>query len=112
MEFRRRYNMYYATLGSYASLDPIGIVTKNCIEVSRWLGTADREIVRQIPGVVSVLLDIEAWRTMILDPYHRLGPGVYLVGAKFGDRGVVCVMDRNQPMVRIIEPERDRLGRQ
>ena len=112
MEFRRRHNTYYSTLSAYASMDPVGIVTSSEIVISQWLGTADREIVRQIPGVVSVLLDIEAWRTMILDPYHRLGPGVYLVGAKLGDRGVVCVMDRNQPMVRIIEPERDRLGRQ
>jgi len=57
------------------------------------------------------LLDIEAWRTMILEPYNRLGPGSYMVGALIGDIGVVGVMEGRQPMVRVLPSRPDALGR-
>lgn len=111
MEFRRRHNTYYSTLSAYASMDPVGIVTSSEIVISQWLGTADRELIRRLPNVSPVLLDIESWRTMILEPYNRLGPGVYIVGAKIEDEGVVAVMERRKPMLRVVRPDNDRLGR-
>ena len=111
LEFRRRHNTYYSTLSAYASMDPVGIVTSSEIVISQWLGTADRELIRRLPNVSPVLLDIESWRTMILEPYNRLGPGVYIVGAKIEDEGVVAVMERRKPMLRVVQPDNDRLGR-
>lgn len=92
-------------------MDPVGIVTSSEIVISQWLGTADRELIRRLPNVSPVLLDIESWRTMILEPYNRLGPGVYIVGAKIEDEGVVAVMERRKPMLRVVRPDNDRLGR-
>jgi hypothetical protein len=64
-----------------------------------------------VPELKSVLLDIEAWRTMILEPYSRLGPGSYMVGARIGDIGVVGVMEGGQPMIRVLASKPDALGR-
>ncbi|WP_372995682.1 hypothetical protein [Marinobacter sp.] len=111
MEFRRRHNMTYATLQAFASMETVGIVTEDGIELSHWLGVADRRILRLVPELKSVLLDIEAWRTMILEPYKRLGPGVYMVGAFIGDGRVVGVMEGRQPMVRVLSSKPDALGR-
>ncbi len=111
MEFRRRHNMAYATLQAFASMETVGIVTEDGIELYHWLGVADRRILRLVPGLKSVLLDIEAWRTMILEPYKRLGPGVYMVGAFIGDGRVVGVMEGRQPMVRVLSSKPDALGR-
>lgn len=38
MEFRRRHNMVYATLEAFASMETVGVVTKNGIEHTHWLG--------------------------------------------------------------------------
>jgi hypothetical protein len=111
MKFRRRQNMIYATLESFASMEPIGVVTETGINYTRWLGISDRKILRLVPSVESVLLDIEAWRTMILKPYNRLGPGSYMVGARIGDIGVVGVMEGHKPMIRFLASKPDGLGR-
>ena len=111
MEFRHRHNMVYATLEAFASMDPVGVVTEKGIERTRWLGIADRHILRLVPEVKSVLLDIEAWRTMILEPFNRLGPGKYMVGARIGDVGIVGVMEGRQPMIRFLASRPDALGR-
>lgn len=111
MEFRRRHNMVYATLEAFASMDNVGIVTEEGIEPTRWLGVTDRRILRLVPELKSVLLDIEAWRTMILEPYNRLGPGTYMVGAQIGAIGVVGVMEGRRPMLRILASKPDALGR-
>ncbi|MGP9831144.1 hypothetical protein [Marinobacter sp. NSM] len=111
MEFRRWHNMVYAELGEYATFDQVGIVTSTGIEYSLWLGIADRRIIRRLPDARGVLLDIESWRCMILDSYKRLGPGVYMVGAVIADLGVLGVMDGRKPLLKLIEPERDRLKR-
>ena len=111
MEFRRRHNMFYATLEAFASMDTVGIVTNLGIEHTRWLGVTDRRILKLVPELKSVLLDIEAWRTMILEPYSRLGPGSYMVGARIGDIGVVGVMEAGQPMIRVLASKPDALGR-
>lgn len=111
MEFRRRHNMGYFTLEAFASMETVGIVTKAGIEHTRWLGVADRRILRLVPELKSVLLDIQAWRTMILEPYNRLGPGNYMVGARIGDIGVVGVMEGRQPMIRFLATQPDALGR-
>lgn len=111
MEFRRRHNMTYATLQAFASMETVGIVTEDGIELSYWLGVADRRVLRLVPELKSVLLDIEAWRTMILEPYKRLGPGVYMVGAFIGDGAVIGVMEGRQPMVRVLSSKPDALGR-
>lgn len=111
MEFRRRHNMAYATLEAYASMNTVGIVTKSGIEPTRWLGVADRRILKLVPELKSVLLDIEAWRTMILEPYNRLGPGNYMVGARISDIGVVGVMEGRQPIIRVLTSRPDALGR-
>jgi len=111
MEFRRRHNMFYATLEAFASMDTVGIVTNLGIEHTRWLGVTDRRILKLVPELKSVLLDIEAWRTMILEPYSRLGPGSYMVGARIGDIGVVGVMEGGQPMIRVLASKPDALGR-
>ncbi len=111
MEFRRRHNMMYATLEAFASMETVGIVTEEGIEHARWLGVTDRRILRLVPELQSALLDIEAWRTMILKPYNRLGPGTYMVGARIGDIGVVGVMEGRQPMVRFLASKPDALGR-
>lgn len=111
MEFRRRHNMVYATLEAFASMDTVGIATEEGIEHTRWLGVIDRRILRLVPELKSVLLDIEAWRTMILEPYNRLGPGTYMVGARIGDIGVVGVMESRRPMVRFLQSKPDALGR-
>lgn len=111
MEFRRRHNMVYSTLEAFASMETVGIVTENGIDHTRWLGIADRRVLRLAPEIRSVLLDIVAWRTMILKPYNRLGPGTYMVGAQIGGIGVVGVMDGRQPMVRFLASKPDALGR-
>jgi len=111
MEFRRRHNMFYATLEAFASMETVGIVTEAGIEHTHWLGVSDRRILRLVPELKSVLLDIEAWRTMILEPYSRLGPGSYMVGARIGDIGVVGVMEGRQPMIRVLASKPDALGR-
>lgn len=111
MEFRRRYNMVYATLEAFASMDTVGIVTDDGIEYTYWLGTTDRRILKLVPELKSVLLDIEAWRTMILKPYNWLSPGTYIVGARIGDIGVVGVMEGHKPMVRFVASKPDALGR-
>ena len=111
MEFRRRHNMVYATLEAFASMDTVGVVTEEGIEHTRWLGIADRQILRLVPELKSVLLDIEAWRTMILEPYNRLGPGSYMVGARISDVGVVGVMEGRKPMVRLLASRPYALGR-
>lgn len=111
MEFRRRQNMAYATLQAFASMETVGIVTEDGIELCHWLGVADRRILRLAPELKSVLLDIEAWRTMILEPYKRLGSGVYIVVAFIGDGRVVGVMEGRQPMVRVLSSKPDALGR-
>lgn len=111
VEFRRRHNMFYATLEAFASMDTVGAVTEEGIEHTRWLGVADRQILRLVPELKSVLLDIQAWRTMILEPYNRLGPGSYMVGARIGDLGVVGVMEGRQPMVRFLASRLDALER-
>ena len=111
MEFRRRHNMVYATLEAFASMDTVGIVTNLGIEHTRWLGVTDRRILKLVPELTSVLLDIEAWRTMILEPYNRLGPGSYMVGARIGDIGVVGVMEGRRPMIRVLASKPDALGR-
>ena len=103
--------MTYATLQAFASMETVGIVTEDGIELSHWFGVADRRILRSVPDLKSVLLDVEAWRTMILEPYKRLGPGVYMVGASIGDVGVVGVMEGRQPMVRVLSSKPDALGR-
>jgi len=111
MEFRRRHNMVYATLEAFASMETVGIVTESGIDYTRWLGVVDRRILRLVPELKSVLLDIEAWRTMILEPYNRLGPRKYMVGAQIGDIGVVGVMEGRQPMIRLLASKPDALGR-
>jgi hypothetical protein len=111
MEFRRRHNMFYATLEAFASMETVGIVTEAGIEHTHWLGVTDRRILKLVPELKSVLLDIEAWRTMILEPYSRLGPGSYMVGARIGDIGVVGVMEGGQPMIRVLASKPDALGR-
>jgi hypothetical protein len=111
MEFRRRHNMVYATLEAFASMDTVGVVTEEGIEHTRWLGVADRQILKLVPELRSVLLDIEAWRTMILEPYNRLGPGSYMVGARIGEVGIVGVMEGRQPMIRFLASKPDALGR-
>lgn len=111
MEFRRRHNMVYATLEAFASMQAVGVVTEHGIQHTRWLGVADRRILRLAPEVSSVLLDIVAWRTMILEPYNRLGPGNYMVGARIGEIGVVGVMDGRKPMLRFLASKPDALGR-
>jgi hypothetical protein len=111
MEFRRRHNMAYATLEAFASMSSVGIVSEGSIETTRWLGIADRRILKLVPELRSVLLDIEAWRTMILEPYNRLGPHVYMVGAYIENVGVVGVMEGRQPMVRVLASKPDALGR-
>ena len=103
--------MVYATLEAFASMDTVGIATEEGIEHTRWLGVIDRRILRLVPELKSVLLDIEAWRTMILEPYNRLGPGTYMVGARIGDIGVVGVMESRRPMVRFLQSKPDALGR-
>jgi hypothetical protein len=75
VEFRRRHNMVYATLEAFASMETVGIVTKNGIDHTRWLGVADRRILRLAPEISSVLMDIVAWRTMILKPYKPTWTG-------------------------------------
>ncbi len=92
-------------------MDTIGVVTEEGIEHTRWLGVTDRRILRLVPELKSVLLDIEAWRTMILEPCNRLGPGTYMVGARVGDIGVVGVMESRSPMVRFLASKPDALGR-
>jgi hypothetical protein len=111
MEFRRWHNMVYSTLDERATFDQVGIVTRTGIEQSLWLGITDRRVVRRLPDAKGVLLDIESWRVMILDKYNRLGPGVYMVGAVIAGVGVVGVMDGQRPLLKVIEPERDRLNR-
>ncbi|WP_349343546.1 hypothetical protein [Marinobacter sp. MMG032] len=103
--------MAYATLQAFASMEPVGIVTADGIVRSRWLGVADRRILSMVPELKSVLLDIEAWRTMMLEPYKRLGPCVYMVGASVGDVGVVGVMEGRKPMIRVLSSKPDVLGR-
>lgn len=103
--------MTYATLDERATCDQIGIVTSTGIEYSLWLGTADRRVVRRLPDARGVLLDIEAWRCMILDRYEWLAPGVYMVGAVIGEVGVVGVMAGKEPLLKLIAPEKDRLKR-
>lgn len=49
MEFRRRHNMFHATLEAFASMDTVGAVTEEGIEHTRWLGVADRQILRLVP---------------------------------------------------------------
>ena len=58
----------------------------------------------------SVLLDIEAWRKTIIDPYQWLTAGTYMVGARVPE-GVIGVMDGQRPMLRKVSGESDRLGR-
>ncbi len=111
LEFRRRHNTYFATLHAYGSGDPIGVVTRDGIEIERWLGIVDRDVARKIPTAVSVILDIQSWRWTLLDPYQRLGPGVYMVGARMGESGVVGIMEKTKPMLRLLNPEEDKLGR-
>lgn len=48
---------------------------------------------------------------MILKPYNRLGPGIFMVGACIGDIGVVGVMEGRQPMLRFLASKPDALGR-
>lgn len=110
MEFRRRHNTYFATLNAFASYDPVGIVTATDIEIRSWLGSADRDVIRRLPAFSVVLLDITSWRRMILEPYQRLGPSVYMVGAAI-DEGVVGVMERGRPMLRRVRNKDDRLDR-
>ena len=111
MEFRRRHNCVYKELGAFASCEPIGFCTADGIEIGNWIGIADREVVRQLPSVRPVLLDIESWRRHLLEPYQRLGPGGYMVGICLGDSSsVLGVMDRKQPMLRR-KPGKDILGR-
>ncbi|HAS75465.1 MAG TPA: hypothetical protein DCS69_02195 [Marinobacter adhaerens] len=92
-------------------METVGIVTEDNIELSHWLGVADRRILRLVLELKSVLLDIEAWRTMILEPYKRLGPGVYMVGAFIGLDRIVGVVEGRQPMVRVFSSKPDALGR-
>jgi hypothetical protein len=110
VEFRRRHNTYFATLNAYASHQPIGVVTAHEIEVRSWLGIADRDVIRRLPSFSAVLLDITSWRRMILEPYQRLGPRIYMVGAAI-DTGVIGVMDKGRPMVRMVRNKNDRLDR-
>ncbi|WP_241956543.1 hypothetical protein [Marinobacter maroccanus] len=110
MEFRRRHNSYFAMLNAFASHDPVGIVTANDIEVRSWLGIADRDVLRQLPSFSVVLLDITAWRRMILEPYQRLGPGIYMVGVVI-DNGVIGAMDKSKPVIRMVRNKKDRLDR-
>jgi hypothetical protein len=42
-------------------MDTVCVVTEEGIEHTRWLGVADRQVLRLAPGLKSVLLDIEAW---------------------------------------------------
>ena len=110
MEFRRRHNDYYATLFAMASRDSIGVVTAAGIESELWLGTCDRVVVRLLPGAESVLLDIEAWRKTLVEPYERLPACTYMVGARI-ECGVLGVMDGQRPMIRRVAGSEDRLGR-
>jgi hypothetical protein len=48
---------------------------------------------------------------MILEPYKRLGPGVYMVGAFIGYDRIVGVVEGRQPMVRVFSSKPDALGR-
>jgi len=110
LEFRRRHNTYFATLNAYASHDPIGIVTSSEIDIRTWLGIADRDVIKRISERSTVLLDITARRRMILEPYVRLGPGIYMVGVVI-ESGVVGVMDKGRPMIRLVKNRRYRLDR-
>lgn len=111
MEFRRRHNDYYATLSAVGSRDAIGVVTRTNIESALWLGIVDRIVARQLPLASSVLLDIEAWRTTIIDRYEWLPAHTYMVGVRV-EEGVLGVMEGRKPMLRVIAGEKDRLGRQ
>jgi len=110
LEFRRRHNDYYATLPATGSRDAIGVVTRTNIESTLWLGIADRVLVRQLNQASSVLLDIEAWRTTIVDGYNWLPAHTYMVGARI-EEGVFGVIEGGKPMLRTIAREKDRLGR-
>jgi len=57
-----------------------------------------------------VLLDIQAWRVTLLDPYHWLPAGCYMVGARVSG-GVVGVMDGAKPLLKSKSEDDDRLGR-
>jgi hypothetical protein len=111
MEFRRRHNDYYAILFAVGSRDPIDVVSADCIESELWLGTCDRVVVRLLPGVQSALLDIQAWRKSLVEPYERLPAGTYMVGAIIAG-GVLGVMDGQRPMIRRVTHKKDMLGRQ
>jgi hypothetical protein len=110
MEFRRRHNDYYATLFAAGSRDTIGVVTAAGIESELWLGICDRVVVRLLPGVESVLLDIQAWRKTLVEPYERLPACTYMVGARI-EGGVLAVVDGQRPMIRRVSGREDMLGR-
>jgi len=54
----------------------------------------------------SVLLDIQSWRPMILAPYSRLGPGVFIVCVVI-EKGDLAVMEGKAPMLRRIQIRKD-----
>jgi len=110
MEFRRRHNCYFACLGASGTRDPIGVISGGDIEIDRWLGICDRSVILGVPGMEPVLLDIQAWRVTLLDPYHWLPAGCYMVGARVSG-GVVGVMDGAKPLLKSKSEDDDRLGR-
>ena len=67
-------------------METVGIVTEDNIELSHWLGVADRRILRLAPELKSVLLDI-------------------------GHDRIVGVVEGRQPMVRVFSSKPDALGR-
>ncbi|KRW83644.1 hypothetical protein [Marinobacter sp. P4B1] len=110
MEFRRRHNSCFASLGAAGTGDPIGVISGEDIEIERWLGICDRSVIRGVPGMEPVLLDIQAWRVTLLDPYHWLPAGCYMAGARVPG-GVVGVMSGSKPLLKTKSEEDDRLGR-
>ncbi|WP_342632791.1 hypothetical protein [Marinobacter alkaliphilus] len=110
MEFRRRHNCYFACLGAAGTGDPIGVLSGREIEIDRWRGICDRSVILGVPGMEPVLLDIQAWRVTLLDPYHWLPAGCYMVGARVSG-GVVGVMSGAKPLLKSKSEDDDRLGR-
>jgi len=111
MEFRRRHNAYFASLGATGTRDPVGVVINGDVVIDRWLGVCDRSVIREMPAMEPVLLDIQAWRVTLLDTYNWLPAGCYMVGARVPG-GVVGVMQGAKPLLKTKPAEVDRLGRQ
>lgn len=99
MELKRRRGGAYFSLWPGASRDPIGIVVNGYIEDVLWLGTVDRALARHLVPRDPVLLDIEAWRRDLLEPYTWLPAYTFVVGVRL-EEGVAAVLDNRKPMLR------------